>query len=448
MHLVVRPGVAVFVLLVMVCQIVSGQQERGALETYLEKEDASYAWVERQVGKIGACNFVELTLTSQTWMEQQWRHQLYILMPKSVEADCSHALLFITGGDWKDADAEKKDSTEPPRDSQLFVTLAEQLKTPVVVIRQVPFQPMFGDRYEDDLIAHTFQNFVETGNQEWPLLLPMVKSAKRAMDATQDYASKTWSREIKTFTVTGASKRGWTTWLTGAMDKRAVAIAPMVIDVLNMAPQMKHQRKAWGGYSEQIGDYTERGLQDLLERPVGKKLREIVDPYSYVERIDQPKLILIGTNDRYWPVDALDLYWKELVGEKYVLYVPNRGHNLEDLGRVLGGINALHLQAQGKQPMPKPTWSYEKTESGVRLKIQSEETPDEVEVWTAKSDTRDFREVRFSSRKAKREGDWYVFEMATPESGSVVCFGEIVYKRGGLPCYLSTNVKVLSAKSK
>ena len=39
---------------------------------------------------------------------------------------------------------------------------------------------------------------------------------------------------VDEFTVTGASKRGWTTWTIGAVDKRVKAMAPLVLDCLNM----------------------------------------------------------------------------------------------------------------------------------------------------------------------------------------------------------------------
>ena len=48
------------------------------------------------------------------------------------------------------------------------------------VVRQVPFQPMFGDLHEDGLIAHTFVEYTKTGDPTWPLLLPMVKSLPMA----------------------------------------------------------------------------------------------------------------------------------------------------------------------------------------------------------------------------------------------------------------------------
>jgi PhoPQ-activated pathogenicity-related protein len=51
---------------------------------------------------------------------------------------------------------------------------------------------------------------------------------------------------------------------------------------------------------------------------------------------------MLGTNDEYWPLDALNLYWSELKGPKYVLYIPNNGHGLKDYGRIVGSLCALH----------------------------------------------------------------------------------------------------------
>ena len=73
--------------------------------------------------------------------------------------------------------------------------------------------------------------------------------------------------------------------------------------VLNMAPHSKLQREAFGGQpSEQIDDY--RGLDEFIATPRGADLRKIVDPWEYRQRLTQPKLLIFGTNDRYWPLDA------------------------------------------------------------------------------------------------------------------------------------------------
>ena len=57
--------------------------------------------------------------------------------------------------------------------------LADMMQTPIAVLRQVPQQPIFDGRKEDQIIALTFSKFFDTGETDWPLLLPMVKSAVR-----------------------------------------------------------------------------------------------------------------------------------------------------------------------------------------------------------------------------------------------------------------------------
>jgi PhoPQ-activated pathogenicity-related protein len=299
---------------------------------------------------------------------------------------------------------------------------------------------------EDQAIAHTFAQFMKTGDDEWPLLLPMVKSAVRGMDAVQQFAKREWEMQLDTFTVSGASKRGWTTWLTGAIDPRVTAIAPMVIDMLNMGPQMKHQVESFGDYSRMIDDYTELGLQDQLQTDQGKRLQAIVDPYSYREQIQQPKLIILGSNDDYWPVDALNLYWDGLAGEKYILYVPNNRHGLKDYARVVGSVNALHQHTNGGPKLPQLDWKYEDHADGVTLQINSSIKPQRVRAWATTSGTRDFRQSKFASFDVDEKDDQYKFTLPRPPKGHAAVFGEVVYDGEPLSYYLSTTVRVVSAK--
>ena len=266
------------------------------------------------------------------------------------------------------------------------------------------------------------------------------------MDAVQEFCRKEWSLDVKHFLVTGASKRGWTTWLTAAVDPRVNGLAPRVIDILSFGPQMKHQLDTYGKYSAMLHDYSDKGLQRWLGTERGKRLQAIVDPYSYLAQLKQPKFILLGTNDRYWTLDALNLYWNDLQGEKYVCYTPNSGHGLNDPARIAGALYGLHRELAGGPALPKLTFRYVDGPQQTTLHIQSDVKPREVRVWTAASTGRDFRDSKWESHPARSESGGYAFDLPTPAAGSAAEFGEAVYTGHGLPLYLLTTVKIIAAK--
>jgi PhoPQ-activated pathogenicity-related protein len=424
----------------------TGTVPSAALAAYVERPDSTYAWRIRSTGELGKTRYVELIMSSQTWQDTLWRHQLYIINPSNRNVDSRQALLFIDGGRWKpELDAEATPG-KLPRRAEVFVSLAEKLGTPVVILRQVPYQPLFDGLTEDWIIALTFDRYLETGDADWPLLLPMVKTVVRAMDTTQAFAAKEWGANIDSFTVAGASKRGWTTWLAGATDARITAIAPMVIDVVNMAEQMDHARATWGKPSHKILPYTERNLHERLTSSGGQSLLDIVDPYSYRHVLRQPKLIINGTNDEYWPLDALNLYWSELEGEKRILYVPNNGHGIKDYGRVLGSLVALHRHVAHGAPLPKLEWSFAEEVTRVRLELQASMRPRRMVAWTATSATRDFRGARWRPVRMKHDRGRYSIALKRPRTGYLAVLGEGTFTRGfAVPCYFSTTVKIVGA---
>jgi len=423
------------------------EPSRGPLKDYLAQPDSSYRWVVKREGMLlKSTAYAELILTSQTWRDIPWKHQLFLIKPSSTQSENEHALVYIGGGSWNDR-LEEASATENLNDEvRVLGVMAERFKTPVIVLRQVPHQPIFDGKYEDAIIAYTFEQYLRTGDAQWPLLLPMVKSVVRAMDTAQEFAAKQWSLNLKTFTVTGASKRGWTTWLTSAVDPRVTALAPMVIDILNMLPQLNHQEAVWGEPSHKIHDYTDRGLHRVLRTEKGMALQQIVDPYQYRHQLTQPKLIMLGTNDDYWPLDALNLYWSDLAGEKYILYVPNNGHGLSDLTRVFGGLNALNQQAANGYRLPKLKWQFEENGDRLRLEVRSEPKAQKIVAWVATATTRDFRKAQWHSFPMEGNGEQAKYNLPVPEDGFAAMFGEAEYVLDDAPYYFSTNVKVLPPK--
>jgi PhoPQ-activated pathogenicity-related protein len=239
------------------------------LDDYVRADDGAFAWKLVSQTPFAGGTIHELELTSQVWHEITWKHALTVYEPAKLTTRDA-ALLFITGGSTGRKPGEK--------DHLMGFTLAAATGARVAMLHQVPNQPLLGDKTEDALIAETFVRYLETKDKTWPLLFPMAKSAVKAMDAVQ-----AWSKEhgnggaISRFVVSGASKRGWTTWLTGAVDSRVIGIAPMVIVTLNMGPQGPNQLDVWGQYSEQIEDYTKRGLMERAQTEEGTALWKMVD---------------------------------------------------------------------------------------------------------------------------------------------------------------------------
>jgi PhoPQ-activated pathogenicity-related protein len=409
-----------------------GEPLPTALFDYVAKPQPDFKWsvkssIETKDGKIH-----EVHLTSQKWQDIVWKHNLYLYEPTNL-ATPNHALLFITSG---------RIDAPPKVNHAMGMQLAKTAGSVVAMLFQVPNQPLMGDKVEDDLITETFLKYLETRDPNWPLLFPMVNSAIKAMDAVQQIAEKEWKRPIKTFVVTGASKRGWTTWLTSASDPRVVGLAPMVIDTLNFQPQMKHQIECWGVYSEQIEDYTKKGLVEVMQNQPEIPLWRWVDPYTYREKITQPKLIVNGANDRYWTLDALNYYWDDLKGPKSIHYVPNGGHGLEG-GReqALATVAVFsRLTAQGKS-LPKMDWNFTKTPTGYRLDVKSDAKPQQALMWSTTSATKDFRTSKWVSSPMTPTNEGFAGAVLRPGAGHYALHGAMTFEIDKTPILLSTQMK-------
>ena len=81
------------------------------------------------------------------------------------------------------------------------------------------------------------------------------------------------------------------------------------------------------------------------------------------------------------------------------------------------------------------------------LMFKSDELPDSVSLWTAKAESRDFREAKWSSKSIKViDGQTLSVEVGRPKAGYRSFFLEASYDRNGLPMFLSTNLRVLSTE--
>ncbi len=407
----------------------------SAIFDYVAKPEPDYSWKLRKSLETPAGKLYEIAMRSQKWQDITWDHLMYVYEPKNVACQ-DHMLLFVTGGS----------NGKTPGDGEhvMGFSLAQLSEARVAILYQVPNQPLFDNRYEDDLITETWLKYLQSGDESWPLLFPMVKSAVKAMDTLEAVAKEQWQTSLQGFVITGASKRGWTSWLTPVVDKRIVATVPMVIDVLNFRSQMKHQLDVWGTYSEQIGDYSSKGLiKEKDETAREMKLREMMDPYTYRSVLKLPKLLVNGTNDRYWVVDAMSLYWSDLEGPKYVLQIPNAGHGLNGgRDRVLATTAAFFRHVVQRRDMPKISWETLQDDSSYELQLRVDPKPQLVKLWYAHSSNGDFRDSRWQATTMENGQAVFSGRVSKPSNGDhVAYFGEAEFGGDGRPFWLSTVIQ-------
>src|SRR5207344_2192542 len=124
-----------------------------------------------------------------------------------------------------------------------FAKMAVETGSVVAELDDVPSQPLrFTEdpkpRVEDEIIAYQQAKFLKSHDPLDLVRLPMVKGGTQAMTAIQQYLASDAGGKLNVdgFVVSGGSKRAWTTWLVGALDRRVVGIIPIVINTLNLDP--------------------------------------------------------------------------------------------------------------------------------------------------------------------------------------------------------------------
>lgn len=408
--------ILLFVFIGFAAQLFAQTTPSTALRDYLNNGDNTYAWEIKDSIAIEGGTLYEVILTSQKWREHVWKHQVNVTIPNSIKYD--GALLFVSSGSIENGIPNRRDPLTN-KEAMMLAQMAVANQAISVVLYQTPNQPLYGGRTEDELISYTFHKFQEDGDYSWPLLFPMVKSAMRAMDAVQEIAKHKKKPEVNRFVVTGLSKRGWTTWLTSSQDPRVEAFAPMVIDILNMPVNLVYQMETWQDYSPQIQDYVSLGLVQDLESDRGKNLATMIDPYSYRNLVNKPKMLFMGGNDPYWVIDAARHYIDDIPGQNFFHYVPNAGHNLGDKVQAFQALSAFWDFTLKKKPYNKVDFKVNKTKAGIEITTKT--TKDNlvgVVYWGAPSIDSDIRDAKWSSQNLQiSKKSKVVVEVANPKSG-------------------------------
>ena len=390
--------------------------DKTLLIDYVNSHDPSFIYdmVDTIIGD--GWKEYKIRMVSGSWLDKndfddnsnEWWHWISVIVPDNLEKSTS--MMVIGSGSTQDFSLERYGNKKT---NSQYLKAALTTKSIISEINNVPFQPInfSGDnklgRYEDDLIAYSWRQFLEGGaeDSEWLPRFPMTRAVVRAMDVVQEISNEI-NNPVDSFFVTGASKRGWVAWTTAIADDRVMGIAPVVIDLLNLYPSFQHHWKVYGEWSPAIDDYVREDIMNWTESKEYEKLIEITDPYSYRFSLNMPKYIINASSDEFFVTDSWQFYWDDLVGEKHLQYLPNAGHGLYGT-YVTDDLINFYSKAINQKRLPYYEWSINNSERDFRIYKVGE-------AWT-------------SEDIDKNKNGKYSISIDNPNSGYTAQFLEIIF---------------------
>jgi PhoPQ-activated pathogenicity-related protein len=158
-----------------------------------------------------------------------------------------------------------------------------------------------------------------------------------------------------------------------------------------------------------------------------------------------PKLLINAAGDQFFQPDSWQFYWNDLQEKKFLRYVPNAGHSLEDTDAVETMI-AFYKAVLDHDDLPDFSWSIDNNR--IHLEINPGAPLAKIKLWKAVNrEERDFRVSvigeawQDSTLKVSEDGE-YDITLSAPEKGWKAFFVEMTYNYR-LPFKLTTGIKVL-----
>jgi PhoPQ-activated pathogenicity-related protein len=402
-----------------------------ALDDYIRKAEPKFSWRDtgRRVEKLPfGSTAVELNVTSLEWLDVTkaigpngalWTHQVMVVLPETLKIT-NITTMVMTGG--CNEDHHGNSSGPAPVDaSDEYLTvcdnLAHQTGAICVAIYQIPnchivypSDPSQKRRSEDSMIAWAWNEYIKDPKHdpEWLPRLPMAKAGFQCMKAVEQYLTQEKIANTNGWVASGASKRGWTSWMVGAATPTAglplvLGIAPLVPIVPDLVAEIHRQWMSYNGFTFAFEDYVEVNLTQMVDSPDFAGALKIIDPMYYGDRLGEiPKVVVLSSDDEFMQMDWSDIWYDKLTGEKHLLIAPNSEHSLATgIPEILATMSAFVTSlAHGKTERPNFEYERDTTNGAITVTIPEGMVHGKVvlrHAQTMQSVRRDFRWIRLAN---------------------------------------------------
>jgi PhoPQ-activated pathogenicity-related protein len=139
-----------------------------------------------------------------------------------------------------------------------------------------------------------------------------------------------------------------------------------------------------------------------------------------------------ASGDQFFLPDSSQFYFDDLSGDKYLRYVPNADHGLDDTNAV-ESLLAFYLTVVRNKPRPDIHWTFEPDGS---IRVDTKTKPVAVKLWQATNpDARDFRVETLGKKYtespvAEQSPGVYVANVTPPAKGWTAYFVELTFDVG------------------
>lgn len=332
-----------------------------------------------------------------------------VCVPNNRLEEDDLGFLYVDGGSTKSFD-------QPPTSvEQILDQVCRKSRVISAGLYQIPNEPIIfpknptRGRSEDSMIAFTWSHFVNnTFETDWIAQFPMTKAAVKAMDAVEDFVNnylpalqpQAVTTPISRFVISGGSKRGWVTWLVGAIgDPRVTAIAPLVAPIPRLQEQMLEMWQSYGNWTFALKDYVNMNLMGFLELPEFDQLMYYLDPLTYPEEMSRiPKYVVASCGDEFFMPDSARFYWDQLPGPKLLRLAPDAEHSLygSRTSIIESTIEFVRAVTFPNITLPSYTWEFSPNGSTITINATTDYlVTDAAKVWFSKDNSRrDWRLLR------------------------------------------------------
>jgi len=363
---------------------------------YVHTDDGAFSWYDTgvviestfdNVTKSGGWRGYLLNVTSQKWLTPAdfagpyghvWTHQVLVIIPEVLNYPDA-AAMWITGNDNDGTPNSAPDPTD--EDVLVCASLAVTVGTVCSVLWQIPNAPIVftsdperKGRSEDAAVAWTWRQFMlnHPTQPEWVLYFPMAKAGIKAMDATTAFVANKTKQTIGRWVTAGASKRGATTWLTGAVDKRIIGIVPIVFDALNFKATVDNMWRTLGNWTFAFTDYRDANVTKYLND--GSNYMDIlasaIDPLVYKENLTMSKLVVDSTGDEFFQVQDDSTWWGQLPGESLRVMMDNAEHSCATGALYLiTAAETWYRALLDSSPRPSFNWTMDAGTGAITIKV-------------------------------------------------------------------------------